>query len=74
MKNFSLHLIVLIIILTIFPFLAKSQSISGSVKSFESEEMLGYANVDIYKGDKLVASVFADEDGNFKVKFLRNSF
>lgn len=68
MKNFSLHLIILIIIFTLFPFLAKSQSISGTVKSFKSEEMLGYANVDIYKGDKLVASVFADEDGKFNVK------
>lgn len=47
-------------------FSANSQSLSGNVNS--SSTSLGYANVDIYKGEKLVASVLTDIDGNFNVK------
>lgn len=68
MKNLTFYYIALIITLLLFPFLSKSQSISGNVKAFESADALSYANVDIYKNDKLVASVFADKDGNFDVK------
>ncbi|MFY0644202.1 MAG: carboxypeptidase regulatory-like domain-containing protein [Bacteroidia bacterium] len=45
-----------------------AQSISGNVKDFASSSELAYANVDIYSGDELVASVLADKDGNFFVK------
>ncbi len=57
-----------IAILTSISFTLSAQSISGNVKSFESETDLGYANVDVYKGDKLIASVLADKEGNFNVK------
>lgn len=52
----------------LFPQNSIAQSISGNIKSFASEAELGYANVDIYKGTELVASVLADKDGNFNVK------
>ena len=45
-----------------------AQSISGSVTSFSSKSDLGFANVDIYKGADLIASVLADKEGNFTVK------
>lgn len=57
-----------IAILTSISFTLSAQSISGNVKSFESETDLGYANVDIYKGTELIASVLADKEGNFNVK------
>lgn len=57
-----------LITLLLFPFLAQSQSISGNIKDFSSELSLSYANVDIYKADKLVASVIADKNGDFNVK------
>ncbi len=68
MKNTAFYILALVLLLTLLPFLAKSQSISGNIKAFKTEAMLGYANVDIYKDAKLVASVFADKDGNFDVK------
>lgn len=68
MKSTTYYFVILVILLTLFPFLAKSQSISGNIKDFKTDAMLGYANVDIYKDAKLVASVFADKDGNFNVK------
>ncbi len=40
-----------------------AQSISGNVSSFESETTFGYATVDIYKGEVLVASVLTDDAG-----------
>lgn len=46
---------------------AFSQSISGNMNSEASKESLRYGNVDIYKGDKLVASVLTDKLGNFAV-------
>lgn len=46
-----------------------AQSISGNVRSAAAEgEAIGYATVNIYKGDKLVANVLSDGDGNFNVK------
>ena len=47
---------------------ATAQSISGTITSFVSNAELGYANVDLYKGTDLVASVLADRHGNFIVK------
>ena len=45
-----------------------SQSISGNFNAETSKAALGYGNVDIYQGDKLVASVLTDKAGNFNVK------
>ena len=62
---------IFILTLTAAVFLSQNaiaQSISGSIASFASEEKLGYANVDLYKGTELVASVLADKHGNFTVK------
>jgi hypothetical protein len=44
-----------------------SQSINGNVNMSNSRN-LSYANVDIYKGDKLVASVLTDVNGNYSIK------
>lgn len=44
-----------------------AQSYSGNVKSDFTESSLSYGNVDIYKGDSLVASVLTDKDGNFNI-------
>jgi len=44
-----------------------SQSISGNLNSESTKSALGYGNVDIYQGDKLVASVLTDRAGNFNV-------
>lgn len=57
----------LLILLLLGTGAAFSQSISGNLKSTESSEALKYGNVDIYKGDKLVASVLTDRLGNFAV-------
>lgn len=46
---------------------ARSQSISGNLNAESSKKVLKYGNVDIYKGDKLVASVLTDKMGNFNV-------
>lgn len=46
---------------------AFSQSISGNMNTEAHSEVLRYGNVDIYKGDKLVASVLTDKLGNFAV-------
>ena len=45
----------------------QAQSLSGNVNTEEGSS-LGYANVNIYKGEVLVASVFTDKSGNFYVK------
>ena len=42
-----------------------SQSLSGNMNTAAHSEALRYGNVDIYKGDKLVASVLTDKLGNF---------
>ncbi|WP_300663077.1 T9SS type A sorting domain-containing protein [Fluviicola sp.] len=44
-----------------------AQSISGNLNTETSGSALRYGNVDIYKGDKLVASVLTDRLGNFAV-------
>ena len=63
------HLNILsIVLLSTLSLTLSAQSISGNVKAFESETDLGYANVDIYKGIELIASVLADKEGNFNVK------
>lgn len=46
---------------------AFAQSISGNLNSASTKNALGYGNVDIYKGDELVASVLTDRLGNFNV-------
>ncbi len=46
---------------------AFSQSISGNMNTEAHSEALRYGNVDIYKGDKLVASVLTDKLGNFAI-------
>ena len=58
----------LLLILMTAAFSLKAQSLSGNISDFSSDLDLSYANVDIYSGDKLVASVLADKDGNFHVK------
>jgi hypothetical protein len=68
MKNISTHILILLISLVSFSLTSKSQSLSGNINSFSSTEDLGFANVDIYKGDELIASVLADREGNFDVK------
>ena len=45
-----------------------AQSISGNLNSGSGGSALGYGNVDIYRGDKLVASVLTDAHGNFNVR------
>lgn len=45
-----------------------AQSISGNLNSGFGGSALGYGNVDIYRGDKLVASVLTDARGNFNVR------
>jgi hypothetical protein len=44
-----------------------SQSISGNL-NHNGLRNISYANVDIYKDDKLIASTFTDADGNYSVK------
>ncbi len=48
-------------------FALSAQSVSGNVRSEATEDVLGYGNVDIFKGEKLVASVLTDKLGNFNV-------
>lgn len=55
------------IVLCCLTHIAFSQSISGNLNSESSKSALGYGNVDIYQGDKLVASVLTDRAGNFNV-------
>ena len=47
--------------------LLQAQSLRGNMKT-EASKSLGYANVDIYKDDKKVASVLTDAEGNYNVK------
>ncbi len=44
-----------------------SQSINGNLNAAQTNESLSYGNVDIYQGEKLVASVLTDREGNFNV-------
>ena len=45
-----------------------AQSISGNLNTGTSMSALGYGNVDVYRGDALVASVLTDRWGNFNVR------
>lgn len=47
---------------------ALAQSLSGNLNTGRAMEALGYGNVDIYRGDDLVASVLTDRWGNFHVR------
>jgi hypothetical protein len=62
-----MRFVTLLCILLLGTGVAFSQSISGNMNSEASSEGLRYGNVDIYKGDKLVASVLTDKLGNFAV-------
>lgn len=46
---------------------AHAQSISGNLNTGMAMDALAYGNVDIYRGDELVASVLTDRYGNFRV-------
>ncbi len=50
------------------PTLLWAQSISGNLNTGAARAALGYGNVDIYRGDKLVASVLTDALGNYNVR------
>lgn len=45
-----------------------AQSISGNLNAGTAMDALGFGNVDIYRGDELVASVLTDRYGNFNVQ------
>jgi len=45
-----------------------AQSISGNLHTATAMGALGFGNVDIYRGDKLVASVLTDSYGNYNVR------
>lgn len=51
----------------LFSVVVYAQSVSGNVRSEATDDVLGYGNVDIFKGEKLVASVITDKFGNFNV-------
>ncbi len=69
MKRKKITLLLLPLLFSICSFEIFGQSISGNVNAyFASKKNVGYANVNIYKGDKLVANVLTDRDGNFNVK------
>lgn len=44
-----------------------AQSLSGNLSEARDNRSLGYGTVDIYRENKLVASVLTDKHGNFKV-------
>ncbi len=45
-----------------------AQSISGNLHEGTGRSALGYGNVDIFRGDDLIASVLTDRYGNFNVR------
>lgn len=51
----------------LFSYALFAQTMSGNVRSEATEDVLGYGNVDIFKGEKLIASVLTDKFGNFTV-------
>ncbi|MCJ8290239.1 MAG: VWA domain-containing protein [Crocinitomicaceae bacterium] len=51
-----------------------AQSFSGNLMSESTNEVLSYGNVDIFQGDKLVASVLTDKFGNFNVALDTGSY
>jgi len=64
MKRFQFTLLAAVLLLSFSHLFG--QSISGNLNSSGAMN-LSYANVDIYKGDKLVANVLTDLNGNYKV-------
>lgn len=58
----------LFLVFCFYSLASKSQSISGEVSSLFSKKNLGYANVNIYKNEKLIANVLTDEEGKFSLK------
>lgn len=61
----------LIYIITSFLHLHSSaQSIYGNVAEFRESNSLDFANVEIFKGDELVASLITDKNGNYNVALL----
>lgn len=60
----SLLLCTLVILLSS---VVQAQSISGNLNTGSTRAALGFGNVDIYRGDDLVASVLTDRYGNFNV-------
>lgn len=64
----TIYSILIATLLTLsFSNLLQAQSLRGNMKT-EASKSLGYANVDIYKDDKKVASVLTDAEGNYNVK------
>lgn len=61
------HIIILLLILLTAAPAAHAQSISGNLNTGMTMDALAYGNVDIYRGDELVASVLTDRYGNFRV-------
>lgn len=47
---------------------ARAQSIAGNLHEGTGRAALGYGNVDIFRGDELIASVLTDRYGNFNVR------
>lgn len=62
MKNWSVLFFIFFLSIT-----ARAQSITGNISTDSTKVALRYGNVDIYKNDKLVASVLTDRLGNFAV-------
>lgn len=62
MKNWSVLFFILFFSVTTY-----AQSLSGNISTDSTKMALRYGNVDIYKNDKLVASVLTDRLGNFAV-------
>jgi hypothetical protein len=57
-----------IALLSALSFTLSAQSISGNISSLSTETDLGYANIDLYQGTELIASVLADKEGKFNIK------
>jgi hypothetical protein len=51
-----------------------AQSLSGNLHEGSGRSALGYGNVDIYRGDDLIASVLTDRYGNFNVRLDTGSY
>ncbi|MDB4174261.1 carboxypeptidase regulatory-like domain-containing protein [Bacteroidia bacterium] len=68
MKHYIFTSILTLTAVVLFPQISLAQSISGNVKDLSATIDLGYANIDIYQGEELVASVLADKEGNFNVE------
>lgn len=58
----------LLLLLSLAAPAAQAQSISGNLNTGRALDALAYGNVDIYRGDELVASVLTDRSGNFNVR------